>query len=97
MIRAAALALLLAACAHPERDLAQCKVVVGLQTDALARCLIVQHDWTAEAAERAEITYDAEVRSKLEKARADCAKLIDSTLASEVREVRQAVIRDECR
>lgn len=71
-MRSVVLVLLLMACADPERELAQCQVVVGDQADALGSCLIRLHDWDPDKARYAELHYIAEVNRKL-RARRDSA------------------------
>jgi len=60
---APALLLCLIGCANPERELAQCKVVVGQTTGELASCLVRLHDWDSTSAVRAELHYDVGIRS----------------------------------
>jgi len=69
---------LLAACANPGRDLAQCKIVAGGTTDVLARCLVTQHDWDPEEAMREGLTYDAGLRAEARRLEAEAAQHADS-------------------
>ncbi len=78
------LLLLTIACAHPERDLAQCKVVVGGVPGRLAACLVSQHNWNPDTAAQAELAYDAAIRAYLTRLHAESAWVAD-TMVSEYR------------
>ena len=72
------LLLLTIACAHPERDLAQCKVVVGGAPGRLAACLVSQHNWNPDTAAQAELAYDAAIRAYLRRLHAESAWVADT-------------------
>jgi len=70
--------LLVIACAHPERDLAQCQMAVGAATDRLAACLVSQHQWNPDTAAQAEIAYDASIRAYLRRLQVESAWVANS-------------------
>ena len=73
------LALLLAiACAHPERDVAQCKAAVGAATGRLAQCLVSQHSWNPDTAAYAQREYDASIRARIRRWQAESTWVADS-------------------
>jgi len=76
--------LLTLACAHPQRDLAQCKTVVGGAPGRLAACLVSQHNWNPDSATQAELAYDADIRAYLMRLRAESAWVAD-TMVGEYR------------
>jgi hypothetical protein len=70
--------LLTIACAHPERDLAQCKVVVAGAPGRLAACLVSQHNWDPDTAAQAELAYDASIRARIMRARSESVWVADT-------------------
>jgi len=66
------------ACAHPEHDLAQCKVAIGAATGRLAECLVSQHNWSPDTAAQAQVAYDADVRAYLRRLQAESAWVAES-------------------
>jgi len=72
-------ALLLAiACAHPERDVAQCKAAVGAATGRLGQCLVSQHSWNADRAALSQREYDASIRARIRRWQAESTWVADS-------------------
>jgi len=70
--------LLAIACAHPERDMAECKVAVGASTGQLAQCLVSQHSWNPDTAAHAQREYDASIRARIRRWQAESTWVADS-------------------
>ena len=77
--------LLTIACANPERDLAQCKVVVGRAPSRLAACLVSQHRWNPDTAMQAELAYEAAIRTHLMRVHAESAWVADTMVGEYLR------------
>ena len=76
--------LLAIACAHPERDVAQCKVAVSGAPSRLAACLVSRHNWNPDTAAQAELAYDAAIRDYVLRLRAESVWVAD-TMVTEYR------------
>src|SRR5258706_323241 len=66
------------ACAHPERDVAECKVAVGAATERLAQCLVSQDNWNPDTAALAQREYDASIRARVGRRQAESTWVADS-------------------
>jgi hypothetical protein len=87
--------LLAIACAHPERDLAECRVVVAGAPGRLAACLVSQHNWNPDTAAQAEVAYDAAIRARILRARSESAWVADTMVPQYLRYMqgRNALLR----